>query len=103
MGRALSSDLRSRVLKAASEGSSARSAGIRFGVSAAPAIRWLARARDGELEARQTGWRRGSRLDAHEGFIVGIIEEREDITLNEMVARLAEERSVQIVRSALNT
>ncbi|MGU3398841.1 IS630 family transposase, partial [Brucellaceae bacterium D45D] len=102
MGRALSSDLRSRVLKAASDGSSARSAGIRFGISAATAIRWVSRARDGELEARLPGRRRGSRLDAHEDFIVGMIEDRKDITLNEMVALLAEERGVQIVRSTLS-
>lgn len=102
MGRALSSDLRSRVLKAASEGSSARSAGVRFGISAATAIRWVSRARDGELAARLPGRRRGSRLDTHKDFIVGMIEDRKDITLNEMVARLAEERGVQIVRSALS-
>lgn len=102
MGRALSADLRSRVLKAASEGLSARNAGLRFEVSAATAIRWISRARDGELEARHPGRRRGSRLDAHEDFIVSMIEERKDITLNEMVARLAKERGLQIVRSALN-
>ncbi|NKC05118.1 IS630 family transposase [Ochrobactrum haematophilum] len=102
MGRALSTDLRSRVLKAASEGLSARNAGLRFGVSAATAIRWGSRARDGELEARHPGRRRGSRLDAHEDFIVIMIEERKDVTLNEMVARLAKERGFQIVRSALN-
>jgi len=102
MGRALSTDLRSRVLKAASEGLSARKAGIRFGVSAATAIRWVARARDGELEARHPGRRRGSRLDKHEDFIVGMIDARKDITLDEMVVRLAEQCSVQIVRSALS-
>lgn len=32
-----------------------------------------------------------------------MIEERKDITLNEMVARLAKERGLQIVRSILNT
>lgn len=102
MGRALSSDLRSRVLKAASEGCSARSAGIRFGISAATAIRWVSRARNGELEARLPGRRRGSRLDAHEDFIVEMVEDRRDITLNEMVVRLSEERGIQIVRSALS-
>lgn len=102
MGRALSTDLRSRVLKAASEGLSARNAGARFGVSAATAIRRVSRARDGELEARHSGRRRVSRLDAHEDFIVSMIEERKGITLNEMVARLAKERGLQIVRSAVN-
>ncbi|MGC0055112.1 hypothetical protein ACNSPG_19015 [Brucella pituitosa] len=39
-------------------------------------------ARDGELEARQTGRRPISRFDAHEDFIVGMIEECKDITEN---------------------
>ncbi|OYR22973.1 transposase family protein [Brucella thiophenivorans] len=103
MGRALSTDLRSRVLKAANEGLSARNAGVRFEVSAAKAIRWVSRAQDVELEARRPGRRRGSRLDADENFIMSMIEERKDITPNEMVARLAQERGLQIVRSALNT
>lgn len=42
----------------------------------------------GELMPRPQGRRRASSLDVHEAFIVGMIEERKDITLNEMVARL---------------
>lgn len=60
------------------------------------------RARDGELEARLPGRRRGSRLDAHEDFIVDMVDERRDITLNEMVVCLPEERGIQIVRGALS-
>lgn len=44
--------------------------------------------------------RRGSSLDAHEAFIVGLIDEHKDITLNEMVERLVVTQSVQISRSA---
>jgi transposase len=102
MGRALSSDLRVRVLRASREGFSGRSAAARFGVAASTAIRWIARAKAGELEARRTGRRRGSSLDTHEGFIFGMIEEQKDITLDEMVARLAGECGVRIGRSALN-
>lgn len=36
-------------------------------------------------------------------FIVSMIEERKDITLNELVARLAQERGLQMVWSAVNT
>ncbi|HET9961919.1 MAG TPA: IS630 family transposase [Nitrospiraceae bacterium] len=102
MGRALSGDLRSRVLKASDEGMSARQAAARFGVGVSSAIRWIARARIGELAPRPQGRRRASRLDAHEAFIVGMIEERRDITLNEMVERLLAEQSVTISRSALS-
>jgi transposase len=102
MGRALSGDLRSRVLKASDEGMSARQAAARFGVGVSSAIRWIARAKIGELTPRPQGWHRGSRLDAHEAFIIGMIEARKDITLNEMVARLLAEQSVRISRSALS-
>jgi len=102
MGRALSGDLRSRVLKASAEGVSARQAAARFGVGVSSAIRWIARARIGELSPRPQGRRRASSLDAHEAFIVGLIEEQKDITLNEMVERLAADRTVQISRSALS-
>jgi transposase len=87
MARALSEDLRLRVLKAAAEGASARQAASRFGVEVSSAIRWIARAKIGELAPRQQGRRRGSRLDEYAHFIVGMIEDRKDITLNEMVAR----------------
>ena len=102
MGRALSGDLRIRVLRASDEGVSARGAAARFGVAASTAIRWIGRAKAGEFEPRPTGRRRGSSLDAHEDFIVSMIEEQKDITLDEMVARLGEERGIGIGRSALN-
>jgi transposase len=102
MGRALSGDLRLRVLKASDAGMSARQAAVRFGVGVSSAIRWIARAKMGELTPRPQGRRRASSLDAHEAFIIGLIEERKDITLNEMVERLAAERSVRISRSALS-
>jgi transposase len=102
MARALSEDLRSRVLKASDEGMSARQAAARFGVGISSAIRWIARAKIGERSPRPQGWRRASSLDAHEAFIVGMIEERKAITLNEMVERLAAGRSLLISRSALS-
>lgn len=102
MAKALSDDLRSRVLKASAEGMSARQAAARFGVGVSSAIRWIARAKIGERTPRVQGRRPGSRLDAHGAFIVGLIEERRDITLNEMVERLGSELSVEVGRSTLS-
>lgn len=48
------------------------------------------------------GGARTSRLDAHSDFIVAMIEAQKDITLDEMVVRLADERNVAIGRSMLN-
>jgi len=103
MARAYGDDLRVRVLDTAAGGTSARSVAERFGVGISTAILWIRRAREsGERSARKQGKPRGSRLDAHEAFVVGLIEADKDITLNEMVERLAAEREVQIGRSALS-
>jgi transposase len=102
MARALGEDLRSRVLQATNDGASARQSAARFGVGVSSAIRWVARAKLGETTPRPQGRRRGSRLDDHADFIVGMIEDRKDITMNEMVDRLEAERSMRIGRSALS-
>ena len=101
MARALSDDLRVRVLKASATGMSARQAAGRFGVGVSTAIRWIARAAEGEPAPRPQGWKRPSLLDAHEAFVVEMIDDRKDITLDEMVGRLSAERQVSISRSAL--
>lgn len=88
MARALSDDLRIRLLKASAAGMSAG----RFGVGISTAIRWIARAREGEPTSRPQGWRRPSVLDGHDAFVVEMIDERKDVTLDEMVDRLLTER-----------
>lgn len=102
MTRAFSDDLRSRVLAASRGGISARSAAARFGIGISTAIAWIASAQAGRLSPAKQGRRSGSRLDAHEDFIVSMIEEAKDTTLNEMVLRLHEERTVSIGRRALD-
>ncbi len=101
MGQALSDDLRIRVLKASASGMLARQAAARFGVGISTAIRWIARAQEGEFTPRPQGWRRPSAVDAHEEFVVTLIADRKDVTLDEMVERLLAERQVKISRSAL--
>ncbi len=96
MGRAYTADLRGRVLDAVEAGSSARSAAARFGVGVATAIRWVRRHREtGERTARRQGPPIRWKLDPHEVFLLGLVEETVDITLAEMQARLAGERGVQ--------
>ena len=102
MTRAFRDDLRSRVLAASRDGMSARSAVARFGIGISTAIAWIASARAGQLTPLKQGRRGGSRLDAHEDFIIGMIDDKKDITLNEMVLRLREQKSVSIGRSALD-
>ncbi|MCM2395883.1 IS630 family transposase [Rhizobium sp. S95] len=102
MTRAFSDDLRSRVLAASRDGMAARSAAARFGIGISTAIAWIASARQGQMTPAKQGRRGGTRIDAHEDYIVGMIEEAKDVTLNEMVLRLAEERAVSIGRSGLD-
>jgi transposase len=64
---------------------SARQAAARFGVGISSAIRWIARAKLGELTPRPQGRRRASSLDVQEASIVGLIGASKDITLNEIV------------------
>ena len=98
MVQAYSPDLRSRVITAASGGMSARRAAERFGVGASTAIVWIRRYRQsGEAVARPQGKPRGSRLDPHAHFILGLVEEgTKDISLAEIAERLASERGVVI-------
>jgi transposase len=95
MARAYSQDLRDRVLSLTAEGSSARGAAARFGIGVKTAIEWVRRAREtGETTARRQGQPKGSKLDAHEAFLLDLVAEQDDITLVEMQARLRDERGV---------
>ena len=92
MGRVLSQDLRDRVVVAVEGGLSCRQAAVRFGVSAASAIRWrqLALEHGTPAAKAQGGDRRSARIEAHAGFLPDAIETKDDITLVEMQALLAE-------------
>ena len=92
MGRALSSDLRDRVIAAVAGGMSCRRAAERFGVSAASAIRWRQLSiRHGTPAAKiQGGDRRSARIEAHAGFLLERVEAQKDVTLVELQAMLAE-------------
>ena len=95
MARAYSSDLRERVIDTVAAGSSARTAAARFGIGVTTATRWVRVWREsGARRPRKQGKPPGSKLDMHEGFLLGLIEEKVDVTLAEMRRRLADERGV---------
>ena len=102
MPKALSFDLRSRVLAAIDAGLSCRQAAARFGVSVSSAIRWQAMRRAGG-DARpkpQGGDRLSRRTEAHADLIHAALAEAPDITLPELKTRLAE-NGAQVSVSAL--
>lgn len=94
MARALSNDLRERVLKAVDDGLSCRQAAERFGVSASSAIRWhYRRRREGHFRPKELGGdRRSGRIEAHAELILSLVAEMPDMTLAELQTRLAEKR-----------
>ena len=91
MSKALSVDLRERVVAAVAEGVSCHAAAARFGVSIASAIRWCAREREtGSVGPKALGGdRRSGRIEAHAPLILGLVERSSDITLMEIQAELA--------------
>jgi transposase len=91
MAKALSLDLRERVVTAVDGGLSCRQAAERFGVSASSAIRWNARRRrEGHCGPKALGGdRRSGRIEAHAALILALIDEKPDMTLAELQARLA--------------
>lgn len=91
--RTLSLDLRERVVAAVSGGLSRRQAAERFGVSPASAIRWcnLARETGCVTPKPRGGDRLSGRIEAQAARIRALIDEKDDLTLVEIRAQLAEE------------
>lgn len=91
MSKALSLDLRERVLSSVAEGASHREAGRRFGVSPASVSRWRALARrQGDAKPGPLGGdRRSGRIEAHAEAIMALVEGEPDMTLHELRAALA--------------
>jgi len=102
MTRAYSSDLRERVIDAIDGGLSTHKAAKRFDIGVATAVRWHRAWRDhGDREARKQGPKGGGKLDAHEAFILRLVEEQADITLVEIGERLVAERSISAAPSTV--
>jgi transposase len=102
MPRPYSQDLRDRVIDAALSGRSARGSAARFGIGVATAIVWVRRAREsGDRSARKQGGAKPCKLDPHRDYLLALIDETPDLTVSELLERLAAERSVTVSRSTL--
>ena len=91
MSRALSVDLRVRVLGAVAAGATHREAAERFGVSAASVSRWRKRERDqgDPRPGRLGGDRRSDRIEAHHDAVMAALGPGRDATIEEVRASLA--------------
>jgi transposase len=104
MARAYSQDLRDRVIDEVLAGLPARQAAAQFRIGLATAIRWVRQVREtGNRRPGRQGKPRGSKLDPHRRYILGLIEAKPDITISEMLDKLASERGVRAARATLWT
>ncbi len=102
MARAYSQDLRDRVINAAFSGKSARGSAAHYGVGVATAIVWVRRAREaGDRTARKQGGTKGCKLDPYREFLLGQIDGTPDLTISELLERLAADHGVKVSRSTL--
>ena len=92
MSKALSLDLRVRVLAAVAGGMTHRAASERFGVSAASVSRWRAREREqGDARPKALGGdRKSHRIEAHRDAVMAALGPDGDRTIQEMRHALAE-------------
>jgi transposase len=91
MSKALSVDLRVRVLRAVAAGATHREAAYRFGVSAASVSRWRKREREqGDPRPKALGGdRRSDRIEAHREAVMGALGPGRDATIEEVRTSLA--------------
>ena len=104
MGKPLSIDLRSRLVAAVSEeGMSRRGAALRFGVSAASAVRWVAAVNTtGSAAAKpQGGDTRSRRIEAFSGVILAAVAAQKDISLVELAELLRTEHGMLFAASTV--
>ena len=89
MGKVYSVDLRERIVGAVEGGSTRRGAARVFGVSASCAVKLLQRwRRTGSVQPDRIGAPRRSKLDAYEKWLLELVRDEPDITLEEIRARL---------------
>lgn len=91
MGRALSIDLRERVVAAVEGGMSCRAAAARFGIGVSSAIRWRQQqlTRGHVKPGPPGGDVRSSAVESQRTFLLRLVEERPDLTLCEIRDELA--------------
>ena len=100
MPKPYSGDLRARVIEEIATGASRREAAECYGISASVVVIWAQRFEStGSVAARPTGGST-SPLEKHAKFLLALIAEQPDLTLDEIVAAM-EKRGIEGSRSAV--
>jgi|TARA_B100000959_G_C14822481_1_gene558410 putative transposase len=91
MTRAISNDLRERVVGAVEEGGTVRSVALRFGVAPSTVVKWSQRYRaSGSVAPGNVGGHRRRVLAPHRDLVIGLIEQTPHQTLHGLKDALAE-------------
>jgi len=103
MTRALSDDLRKRVIEAVEGGLSRRAAAERFGIGPSTAIKWVQRWREtGSRAPRRSGGDvRSHRIDAYAAAIMDLVDRTPDITLAEIADHLVHSHGLRVAQSTI--
>ena len=92
-----SNDLPVRVIHVVESGVAARAAARQFVIGDATAIRWVKRWREtGSVEAKSIKGQSRSPLKRHEEWLLDLVRQEPDLTLEEIQRRLLDERAVHL-------
>ena len=92
MPKPYSMDLRERVIESVAAGASRREAAELYGISPSIVVIWVQRWQaTGSIVARRSGGS-VSPLEDHAEFLLGLVAEQPDLTLDEIVAAMAKAR-----------
>ena len=101
MVRALSNDLRERVVAALGDGGSCRSVAARFGVAVSSVVKWSQRRRaTGSVAPGRMGGHRKRVLEPHRAFLAERIGQEPHLTLHGLKTELAA-RGVTVSHDAI--
>ena len=100
MPRPYSDDLRARVIEDIETGASRREAAERYGISPSVVVIWAQRFEEtGSVAAKPSGGST-SPLEQHAKFLLGLVADKPDLTLDEIVAAMGK-RKIAGSRSAV--
>src|SRR5262245_19426503 len=92
MPKPYSVDLRARVIEEVESGASRREAAERYGISPSVVVIWMQRYEETGSVAAKTSGGSISLLEQHAEFLLGLIANQPDLTLDEIVAAIRKRR-----------
>jgi transposase len=102
MAKGYSKDLRARAVAMVEEGESRREVARVLNLAPSTAVRWMDRwTTSGTIEAKPGTGHSRSPLDAHEKWLLDLVSEEPDLTLEEIRDRLGREKTLKVAVSSV--